>query len=471
MRFQKCRAAAAGCFSAFLLISSISGLPGFLPGAGGSLTASASVQAAVPFSTSSVARTEGGGANGSGQDDKAYQAIREITSSADVPGGTRITLNKYLASADARPAYSFVKQDYGYRALSSDSERTLYEYIDNAAYQVSNQSVSGYYPVGQIVLTAKLDQSRLQKVFLAYTNDHPEVFWLTNVFSYGYDGDSSILQLFSVLSADGCREAVNALNSKLQQVIQSVPAGLSEFDREEALYDYLTKNCSYNDAAVEDTSIWQAFTAYGALMDGHVVCEGYSRAMELLSSYLGLHCTLIRGSSNGVGHMWNAVSIGENWYHLDLTWCDGNQPIYNYFNVTDQVIRQTHKISPAYSSLTEQQLAAANSQVNLFLPACQSTAENYYVVKGIKITDLGNAGDSTVVQQLSADLAESDPTVAFYIDAGPKFTSVANGLVSASPYKMKTYLQQACRQSGKSPENVSYVVDSANHGLEICVTY
>nr|AIA85060.1 CAZy families CBM54 protein [uncultured Caldicellulosiruptor sp.] len=99
--------------------------------------------------------------------------------------------------------------------------------------------------------------------------------------------------------------------------------------------------------------------------------------MELLSSYLGLQTALIRGSSGGVGHMWNVVYLSGTWYNLDLTWSDGNQPIYNYFNITDQVLKQTHEVAPAASTLTAAQLTAANSQVNLFLPSCTATAENY----------------------------------------------------------------------------------------------
>ena len=169
--------------------------------------------------------------------------------------------------------------------------------------------------------------------------------------------------------------------------------------------------------------------------------------------------------------MWNAVSVAGNWYYLDLTWSDGNQPVYNYFNITTQVIGTTHKIAPLASTLTSKQFVAANSQVNLFLPSCTATAENYYIVKGIRITDLSSANDSAVVSQLSSDLANSDTTIAFYINAGSKYSSVISGLVSASPYKMKSYLQQAQQRAGKKVTGASYVVDSANHGLDICVTY
>lgn len=422
------------------------------------------------FSTGMLKKTEGGQADSTARSDPAFQAIRKIRSSAETEPLQRITLTRSSASGSVGH-YTPVAQNSGYRALTSDAERTLYDFIAGGAYQVANEAINGYYPIGQVSILGRMSQAQIQEAFMAYTNDNPQTFWLSNVFNYGYEGNSTILQLYSNLSADGCNAAIDTFNSKLQQVVQSIPAGLSEFDREAALYHYIINQCSYNYAAEKDTGIWQAFTAYGALTDGKVVCEGYSRAMELLSSYVGLQCALIRGSSGGVGHMWNAVNISGNWYNLDLTWCDGNQPVYNYFNITDQVIRQTHQVAPAASSLSEQQIVAANSQVNLFLPSCTATAENYYQVKGIKISDLGSSNDGAIVRQVANELQQGVTTVAFYIDAGGKYTTVVNGLVAASPYKMKSYLREAASQSGKTVKKASYVVDSANHGLEICVTY
>lgn len=472
MRFQeKIRKTAAAFFAVLMLVLPAGGVPGFAAEARQTAQTTASEQQrTASFSTVSLSREGSVRAGGALQSDPAYEAIRQIRSSEETAPYRRVALAKSLA-ADSASSYSYVSQTYGYQSLTSAAERTLYDYIADGAYQVSDESINGYYPVGEITVGATLDQSQVQEAFMAFTNDHPEVFWLSNVFQFGHADGATIVQLYSVLPANECNADIETLETKLNTILQSIPSGLNAFDREEALYDYLIQNCSYNYAAVKDTGIWQAFSAYGALTDGSVVCEGYSRGMELLSSYLGLPCALIRGSSGGVGHMWNAVNLAGSWYYLDLTWCDGSQPIYNYFNITDSVLRQTHTVAPAASKLTAQQLVAANSQVNLFLPSCTATAENYYVVKGIKINSLSSPADGTVVSELATEMTKGDTTIAFYIDAGNQFTTVVNQLVSASPYKMKSYLQQASQASGKSLKQASYVVDSANHGLEICITY
>ena len=397
------------------------------------------------------------------------QAISTVASDAVTSGLTRHSLAR--SGAASAGGYEYVTQRSGFQSLTSDAERTLYSYIDGGVYQVADEPVGGYYPLGQISISQALTKAQIEKTVMAYSNDNPQVFWLCNAYSYGYRSNETVLQLYSYLSLDDCNAAIQKMDDKVQSIIGALPAGLSQFDREEYLYHTIVKSCSYNTAAAQNTSLWQAFTAYGALTDGNVVCEGYSRSMQLLCSYAGIPCTLIRGTSAGVGHMWDAVNIDGNWYHIDLTWCDGSQPVYNYFNITDKVISQTRSIAPAASKLTDQQILSGNSQFNLFLPACTATKANYYIEKGIAVKDLSTSGDSAIVQKMASELQSGDTVLTFYIDASSNFTTVVNGLVKAAPYKMNTYLKEATQTAGKTLSSASYVVDQANRGIEVCVAY
>lgn len=459
---KKIRSIAAGLVAALFLTASAAALPAVPSSSGPAL--------AVPFSIGSISlsQTLQPIVKNPKFTQKELRAISAVASDAVTAGLTRHSLPRSSAAA---PGYTYVSQKYGYQALTSDAERTLYDYIDGGVYQVADEEVGGYYPLGEITISQTLSKAQVEETIMAYSNDNPQVFWLCNTYSYGYRSNETLLQMYSYLSLDDCNAAIQSLNDKVQSVVSALPAGLSPFDREKYLYDYIVKNCSYNMAAAQDTSLWKAFTAYGALTDGNVVCEGYSRGMELLCSYAGIPCTLIRGISAGVGHMWNAVNIDGSWYHIDLTWCDGSQPVYNYFNISDKVISQTRTIAPPASKLTEQQITSANSQFNLFLPACTATKANYYIQKAIAVKDLSASQDSTIVRKMASELQSGNTVLAFYIDAGSNFTGVVNGLVKASPYKMKKYLAEASQASGKMLSSASYVVDQANRGLEVCVAY
>lgn len=370
-----------------------------------------------------------------------------------------------------QPGYTYVSQRSGYEALSSNAERVLYNLIDNSAYQVANEKVSGYYPTGEIFMPYQLSEAKIREVIIAYTNDNPQVFWLANAFSYNSSGRGTFLQLYSYLPETDCNNAIDTFSSRVKSIVQSIPSGLSEFGREEYLFHYLVKTCSYDTAAATDTTRWQAFSAYGAFTDGKVVCEGYSRAMQLLCSYAGLPCALIRGTSDNVGHMWNAVQIDRKWYHLDLTWSDNTVPVYSYFNVTDQVIKQSRSIAPAISSLTDSQICSGSVQSNLFIPVCNSTNANYYLVKGIKVSSLTGSSANAVIQAMASAMANGNPSVAFYVDQKANYDTMVNNLFSSSSNMMKTYLQKASQISGTTIQSASYILDKTNRGFCVYLAY
>lgn len=382
----------------------------------------------------------------------------------------RRSIQKYAAASEG---YTAVTQNTGYRSLKTDAERNLYQMIGDGVYQIAvSKTYQNYAPTGQIAVPGKLTEAQIRVTTTAYLDDHPEVFWIANAYSYGYRDNQTVLQLYSELTQSECSAALLAFNGKVRSVVQSIPSGLSEFDREEYLFDYITNACTYDSAAVTDSSNWKAFTAYGALIDGKVVCEGYSRTMLLLCGYAGLHATLVRGTGQGVAHMWNGIEIDGKWYHIDLTWCDSTELIYNYFNVDDQTIKLTHVIAPAASSLTDAQICGKDSIYNLTLPVCSSMDENYFRKKGIVISTLNDSGDNAVVSAVAAEMKAKKTTLAFRIASGNYDATVA-GLTSASPFKMATYLQKGAAQAGVSlnPKNISYTTDQSDSGINVFVSY
>ena len=68
------------------------------------------------------------------------------------------------------------------------------------------------------------------------------------------------------------------MDTALKAVLKKAPKGSSEFERELYLHDQLISLVEYHDEAEDHSSEYpMAFSAYGALVDGKAVCEGYSR--------------------------------------------------------------------------------------------------------------------------------------------------------------------------------------------------
>lgn len=455
---------------------------GFLPESGGvsssvSSAASSAPTAATPLppsSRASLAPEPSEPASQAASKPEAVKPKAQTPKKIAQPEETKNLKRLTVTHAAAGPvSYTPVVPNGGSRALTTDAQRTLYSLINSSVYQVANQKTAqGYSPTGQISIPSRLTEAQIRVTMTAYLDDHPQVFWIANVYSYGYQGNNTILQLYSVLTQSECNAAVAALNGKVQSILQAMPVGLNEFGREEYLFHAIADICTYDDAAVTDQSRWQSFTAYGALVGGTAVCEGYSRAMLLLSGYAGLQSVLIRGTGDGVAHMWNGMLIDGNWYHLDLTWSDSTKLIYNYFNVNDQTLKLTHVIAPAVSALTDAQINSSSSLYNLTLPVCSSTQANYFVVKGAPVRTLDASGDDAVVAALVPMLAAKKPTLAFRIESS-NYDSIVAGLLTASPYKIVTYLQKASAQAGVTlnDQKVSYVTDKADSGLNVFVTY
>lgn len=181
--------------------------------------------------------------------------------------------------------------------------------------------------------------------------DMPELFWLHKSLKMITDnGEVRIYLDYSVDSEEELQEKQLKLEEAVAEAMAVLPEGADEFNRELLLHDWVVRRVEYDSAAAADQTgeYPQAYTVYGALVEGKAVCEGYARAMQLLLRKAGMGCSLISGKAGGDEHMWNLVKVDGALYHLDATWDDsimteGGQEISHlYFNLTDEEIAATH---------------------------------------------------------------------------------------------------------------------------------
>ena len=364
----------------------------------------------------------------------------------------------------SQQGYAKIDQRSGYGALASQGEKELYGLIGKSVYQVSEtKNAMGYYSLQTVAVPSGLSEAQACKTLVAYEDDNPQVFWVANAYSMGAQDGRTYLQLYSNLSLQQCNEYNRKFTEAVSAAVRSLPAGLSEFDREEAIFNTVVSRCSYDNAAAADPNLWQAYTAYGVLVGGKAVCEGYSRAVQLLCGYAGINCTLVRGTAEGGNHMWNCVEVDGNWYQLDVTWCDTTSLIYSYYNITDQVLLVTHTPAAAVSSLNDSQIGSAAGFYNLSVQRCDSTLANYYLVKGIRVGEAGGLDDEAVVRAVTAQLKAGKETIAFSVGSNGDFSAAVQDLIRRVP----SYLRSAAQESGKalSLESIRYLADEPNLSL------
>ncbi len=138
--------------------------------------------------------------------------------------------------------------------------------------------------------------------------------------------------------------AYKLYNKTVEILEEIIKPGMTDYEKELAIHDYIVANCKYGQ---NDKTKEYAFRAYGCLMEGVAVCNGYAEAMSLLLTCAGVENGIMTGSAGEELHAWNVVKLDDQWYQVDATWNDpipdnGEFVTHTYFNVTDAVMDDSH---------------------------------------------------------------------------------------------------------------------------------
>ena len=181
----------------------------------------------------------------------------------------------------------------------------------------------------------------MQAALDAFTYDYPEVFWMRGSgYSYSISSKKQNGKYTGVISkftmkpslVDGYNTNItDNMNNFLKNAdaaaaqIAADTNGKSLYEKVKAIHDYVCKKAVYD--AQNNLRVHSAGPMF--IGDGHVVCEGYAKAMLILCRKLGIDCACIGGfarnssASSGEAHMWNYVKMdNDTWYLVDATWDD-----------------------------------------------------------------------------------------------------------------------------------------------------
>ncbi len=345
---------------------------------------------------------------------------------------------------------AFEKKKYGYLSLKTEGQTTLYEKIEAGIYYLSTEKdANGHYRTARFRLEGvQLSEGQIRQTVNAFIYDHPEIFWLENLFGYTFIGEDTLVEFYSVLSADECQTAIHRFTSTVQAIADGIDANLSVYEKEKAIHDYLVKNCTYKSGVNDATDGWQYFSAYGALINGEAVCEGYAKAFEVLLSMVNIESHTIRGQSHNVGHMWNVVKLNNQWYHVDTTWDDtDDKEGYEYFNLSSEYIQKDHTINTDIQLLDSAAIESnASMDYNFFVPVADSMDLNYYQMDALHFSLFDEKGDKDFVAALVQAAQKRERYLYIVFDGPLTYTEYINTLFYESPYKFYYYVQEANEQ-------------------------
>lgn len=125
----------------------------------------------------------------------------------------------------------------------------------------------------------------------------------------------------------------------------------TDFEKIAAIHDYICDNVDYEAGESGD----MVRTAYGALIEGRAVCQGYSVSLYRLLLEAGIDNRIIFGqgfSEDGLSgaHSWNIIELNDEYYYIDVTWDDVGHN-YDYFMVPAETgFEEDHVADDSYGS-------------------------------------------------------------------------------------------------------------------------
>lgn len=203
-----------------------------------------------------------------------------------------------------------------------------------------------------IGLMGSFDQDSLQDVIgrlvdraIAHTGEPDEGDYIA--FQYAsykgiarttYVGFSPAVKIEYTLSYYDNAQQEAEVDKKVSEIIEGLELGdKTDFEKTAAIHDYICDNVEYE---AENTERDAVRTAYGALIEGKAVCQGYSVSLYRLLLEAGIDNRIIFGEGlpgDGTSgpHSWNIIQLDDEYYYIDVTW-DDTLRSYDYFMVPSE---------------------------------------------------------------------------------------------------------------------------------------
>lgn len=134
-----------------------------------------------------------------------------------------------------------------------------------------------------------------------------------------------------------------------------------------AFHDYIINTTIYDEDRSEEiknkiygNNIFNSHKASGVLENHIALCSGYTDVMAVFLNIIGVPNFKVSNTD----HIWNAVYLDGNWYHLDLTWDDPvtntgeNVLINDFFLITNSELMEKEKIQHAYDTEVYSEVAS-----------------------------------------------------------------------------------------------------------------
>lgn len=221
-----------------------------------------------------------------------------------------------LAAAFFCPAQAEAADYPGLKAAIICAYQNYETSLDATAYQVYNDEAG---------------KKKISAIFEEVINETPYLFYTGREFAKEFDAGTKRISRIGLsymkkylsgdtVNVEKIKRTRKKLDIEINKAVAGIPSQMGSVEKALLLHDYLVQTVSYNDSASQAERISEV----GALLNHKANCQGYAVTYAALLQKVGIPAKCI--SSDRMSHMWNLVSIGGRWYHVDVTWDD---PLYS----------------------------------------------------------------------------------------------------------------------------------------------
>lgn len=250
---------------------------------------------------------------------------------------TSETLAETWLTPYQEPLYKPCDNDFIYPRLSANEQMVYAALIENAAHPEKD----AYIPYLTYTCTAEskeearshdpMTPSERAVAASAVLYDHPEFYWSQSIrllYSYVINGNSYTVTVkvkFSLPGGTDYGSGKALLKERAEALLSDIDMDASKAVIALKVHDALIKNTNY------DYEGQSSFThsAYGAIVNGVAVCDGYAKAYKYLLNKCGITASVVTSTA----HAWNLVELGGRYYETDVTW-DDSEGTMDYFNLS-----------------------------------------------------------------------------------------------------------------------------------------
>lgn len=240
-----------------------------------------------------------------------------------------------------------------YYNLLSENQKKIYSAVARGVSKLDKNILVGKYEIGEVEQASKDAKEAIN----AFLGDHPEVFYMNSEYTISITesvlGKTLKIEIdYTVKNIDELNSQIDSINLALNGILSQV-SNMTDFEKELYVHDYLAKNIKYFSDFEDENNIPDKYhTIYSAILEKEAVCDGISKAYQLILNMMGIENHLVTGVIGSTPHAWNMVKIEDSWLHVDVTSDkyikDSSEntiePVHTYFNVNTDFISNTHSI-------------------------------------------------------------------------------------------------------------------------------